>query len=342
MKLSELLKRERDTLKKPTLYVQGGWGQKLTKDMKVAFTTNPRWPFNQRPERKAKIMAASEDTIAGDCVCIQKSIFDDLVGVNNQTTAMRKPCPDITIQAIMNQCSNVRDVSYNKEPNVGDFLAYADYSHCGLYLGNNEVAESTHTGSDGFQIRAYAGRGWKWAGKLWFVEDDIEPVEPVEPKGWYVCQCASYTNKDTAISAAKAIKGASVYQGTNGYYAVALGKYSTKSEAAKHLDEAKKQRKDAYVNYFPKERLVYDGSATPTTPTTPTTVYAVQICACRDQKNIKHITGTSVYFVGGWYKQAFAYDSTAEATAHLAEIRKKYGKGCFVTSYKSDALVNKF
>lgn len=249
MTLDKYLKRQDSALKKKTLYVQGGWGQPLTEKNKVMFTTNPRWPYNQRPERKAKIMAASNDTIAVDCICGQKSIIDDLFGVDNQTTAMRKPCPDITVQALMNLCSNVRDVSYNKEPNVGDFLAYANYTHCGVYLGNGKVSEATHTGSDGLQIRDYAGRGWKWAGKLPYIENEPEPV-PVA-KVWAVQVMA---NKAKSNAKKYLRKGQSTYY-VDGYYKNAYV-FANIGECEKAISDIRKKYPDAFITNYDANALV--------------------------------------------------------------------------------------
>lgn len=243
--LSELFKRERAALAKKTLYVQGGWGQPLTEKNKVMFTTNTRWPYNQKTERKSKIMAASNDTIAVDCVCSQKSILDNLFGVDNQTAAMRKPCPDVTIQAIMNMCSNVRDVSYNKEPNLGDFLAYSDYSHCGIYLGDGEVSEATHTGTDGLQIRQYAGRGWKWAGRLPWIEDvTVYAVQVMANK--------------TIKTAKKYLKSGQSIAHVGEWFKNAY-LYKSVAEAQKNLASIRKTYKDAFLTQYNEKDIVVKG-----------------------------------------------------------------------------------
>lgn len=252
MTLSEFLKREREALNKKTLYVLGGWGQPLTDKNKKMFTSWSGWAYNQKADRKAKIFAADKDTIAVDCVCAQKSIIDGLFGVDNQTSAMRTPCPDITIQAILNKCSNVRDISYNKEPDPGDFLTYADFSHCGVYLGNNEVCEATYTGTDGLQIRAYKGRGWKWAGRLPWIEYDDAPSTITKLPAVQVM-----ANK-TLKTAKKYLKEGQTIVHVGEWYKNAYI-YKSKAEAQKNLASVRKTYKDAFITEYDEKDIVMKG-----------------------------------------------------------------------------------
>ena len=141
-------------MNKETLYAQGGWGQTLTDDNKVMFVSNPMWPYNQEPDRIEKIMAADIKVIAVDCVCGVKSLIDKLIEVNDQTKEMRKPCPDVTIRNMLADCSNIsNDIDTVIK---GEFLSYADYSHCGLYVGvidgKRMAFEVTHRWKDGAQL----------------------------------------------------------------------------------------------------------------------------------------------------------------------------------------------
>ena len=83
-----------------------------------------------------------------------------------------------------------------------------------------------------------------------------EPT-PVPVNGWYVCQCAAYKTEKGALTAAEKLKDAHVYRShTEGYYAVGLGQYDSEAQAKKNLAEAQKQRKDAFVTFYEKERLI--------------------------------------------------------------------------------------
>lgn len=81
--------------------------------------------------------------------------------------------------------------------------------------------------------------------------------EPAPVTGWYVCQCAAYKTEKGALNAAAKLLDAHVYTSrTPGYFAVALGQYNSEAEAKKHLAEAQKQRKDAFVTYYKKGELI--------------------------------------------------------------------------------------
>lgn len=81
--------------------------------------------------------------------------------------------------------------------------------------------------------------------------------EPQPVKGWWTCQCAAYKTEKGACNAAAKIKDAHVYKShTSGYFAVGIGQYDSEAEAKKHLAEAQKQRKDAFVTYYNKEDFI--------------------------------------------------------------------------------------
>lgn len=174
-------------MNKETLYVQGGWGQTLTDDNKIMFVSNPMWPYNQEPDRIEKIMAADIKVIAVDCVCSIKSLIDKLIGVNDQTTAMRKPCPDVTICDMLADCSKI---SSNIDTVIkGEFLSYADYSHCGIYVGvingRRMAFEATHRFSDGAQLididRPERRGMWAYHGRMPYIDyADVTPSVVVD------------------------------------------------------------------------------------------------------------------------------------------------------------------
>ena len=231
--------------KKPSLYVMGGYGQKLTPEWKEYFITG--YGFNRcidsyGHDRKQLILDAPEDTLAYDCVCSIKSIIN---GCKGYTTS---PCPDISIAALLRECSDRRIVSNNTRPAIGDFLTFKDFSHCGIYVGNDQVFEATYSGKDGAQLRQYQGRGWYYAGDLpYFDKPEPKPV--------------------------MYIHGVQVMANTS------------KSNAKKYLRK-----------------------------------------------------GQSTFYVDGWYKNAYTYDSIRECEEHLASIQKKY-PDAFITKYKADSLV---
>lgn len=156
-------------------YTLGGWLEPLTEENKQYFINEPRYAQNRdNATIKNGILTATSNNLAGDCVCSLKSYIDNLVGVDKQTTAMRKPCPDITIKDMLNkQCV---DVSTNMDNIlIFELMTYADYSHCGVYMGKingkRMVAEVTYRWDNGLQLidmdRAERKGLWKYHGKMW-------------------------------------------------------------------------------------------------------------------------------------------------------------------------------
>ena len=166
-----------------TLYVNGGWGQPLTDANKEYFIKN--YAFNRSTKngknRADVIRAASSDTFAFDCVCYVKSVLDGFVGDVTKPyggATYGKPCKDITIQKmITDECVDVSTDMSNIL--IGEFLSYANYSHCGIYVGiidgKRMVAECTYAWKDGVQFvdMDCANRKdmWKYHGKLWHFMD---------------------------------------------------------------------------------------------------------------------------------------------------------------------------
>lgn len=236
--------------KKKTLYVLGGFGQKLAPYYKEYFITH--YGFNRSVDyygrdRKELIMNASEDTLAYDCVCMVKSVLN---GSKGYTTS---PCPDIAISALFRQCKNGRRLS-GELPNVGDFLTFADFSHCGVYVGDGRVVECTyrdveHKGKDGVQITNFYSRYWIYAGALPYLkEEDASPANEVW--GVQTCACRKKENAEKYKQ-----PGQNIYK-VGGYYKVAFAPYSSEKEAREHLEEGRKMTKDAFIAKYPAGTLV--------------------------------------------------------------------------------------
>ena len=154
-------------------YVFGGWLQPLNDKNKAIFLNNYAENRNNATIKEG-IRTATANNLAGDCVCTIKSFLDNLVGVDNQTSTMRKPCPDISIQDMLKtECVDVSTDLNNIL--IFEFMAYADYSHCGIYMGKingqRMVAEVTQRWDNGLQLismdREERKGMWKYHGKLW-------------------------------------------------------------------------------------------------------------------------------------------------------------------------------
>lgn len=176
-----------------TRYATGGWGQPLTEANKQYFLK--QYPKNTSNSTiKNGIITATDDMFAMDCVCGFKSIVDGFTGDKTKVyggATYGVPCPDITVEAILKQeCVDVSTDFSNIL--IGEFVAYADYSHCGVYVGiingKKTVAEVTYRWLNGMQLvdmdcAARKGK-WKYHGKLWnfmdykFKGDTLPNVNP--------------------------------------------------------------------------------------------------------------------------------------------------------------------
>lgn len=161
-----------------TLYCRGGWGQPGTWANKQYFKLN--YSFNRSDvtdgdgvtkNRANEIDKATADTFFMDCSCGTKSIIDGFSANKNQKfggATYGKPCPDCTIESMLKDCTDISTDMKNIE--IGEFLVYEDFSHCGVYLGNNEVFEVTYRWKDGAQITKLDDPArvnmWKKHGKL--------------------------------------------------------------------------------------------------------------------------------------------------------------------------------
>lgn len=168
-----------------TLYVLGAFGWPLNATMKKR--AKDEYEYNRRPNRAAKIDAASADTFGSDCVCFIKSL---LWGWNGDASAkyggavyQSNGVPDIDEAAMIDACSGVStDFSTIQ---VGEAVWMP--GHIGIYIGDGLAVECTPVWKDGVQITAvhnigqksgYNGRSWTKHGKLPYVTyDAAKPAE---------------------------------------------------------------------------------------------------------------------------------------------------------------------
>lgn len=156
-----------------TLYVLGCFGAPLNEKNKQRYTNNRQ--YNQKTERKSKILASNDDTFGFDCVCLLKAILWGWNGDKNATYGGAKyqsnNIPDTTItNFIENYCTDVSEDFTNITE--GEFLVMPE--HCGIYVGKGLAIESTPIWDDGVQITevwniketSRKGRKWVKHGKL--------------------------------------------------------------------------------------------------------------------------------------------------------------------------------
>lgn len=169
-----------------TIYVLGGFGSPMNAANKKRYTNN--LDFNKKPERKAKIEAASADTFGFDCSGLIKGV---LWGWNGDTSKeygglkyQSNGVPDINANTLISKCSGTSAVFNGLE--LGELLWME--GHVGIYIGDGLAVECTHRWKDGVQITAvhniatksgYNGRAWTKHGKLPYIEY-VKEQKPVD------------------------------------------------------------------------------------------------------------------------------------------------------------------
>ena len=168
-----------------TLYVNGCFGAPLTESAKSRYTQNTA--YNRKPERAAKIRAASADTFGFDCVCFVKGLLWGWCGDENKVyggaTYASRGVADLGEDQLIALSSPSTDFS---RVEVGEVLWIP--GHMGVYLGNGLAAECTPAWDDGVQITAvlnlgkqegYRGRTWTKHGRLPYLRYEADFALPM-------------------------------------------------------------------------------------------------------------------------------------------------------------------
>ena len=164
-----------------TLYVMGCFGAPMTESNKTRYINHHS--YNQRPDRKPMIQAASADTFGFDCVCFVKGLLWGWNGNASKTYGGAgyaiNGVPDIGTEQMIAVCKDVSTDFSKVQP--GEFLWFQ--GHCGIYIGNGQAVECTPAWENGVQVTTVRnikdGTGHKWTkhGKLPYIEYSADPVE---------------------------------------------------------------------------------------------------------------------------------------------------------------------
>lgn len=145
-----------------TLYVKGGFGNTLNAKGKERVIR--AYKYNEK--RADKINAMPNDSFGFDCCGLVKGViwgfYGDPSKVYGGATYKSNNLDDVTEAGLISLC---KDVSTNLGTIQCGELLYMR-GHCGVYLGNGLVAESTPAGKDGAQITDLSFQKWTKHGKL--------------------------------------------------------------------------------------------------------------------------------------------------------------------------------
>lgn len=158
---------------KKTVYAWGMFGSQITKKSVTAKAKQyPQWYDGRSFDSLYK---SDTPTYGFDCVGLVKAV---LWGWNGSTGVKyaSNGVPDVSADGMIAKCSEVSSDFANIS--VGEFVWMR--GHCGVYMGNGKVVESTPIWKNGVQITALSCRKWLKHGKLPYVSYDTEEVETVK------------------------------------------------------------------------------------------------------------------------------------------------------------------
>lgn len=219
MKVDEFIEKLKLAASVKSLYVKGAFGAPLTGVSKKRYTQNHT--YNKKPDRTAKIMAASADTFASDCCGIIKGVLGGWCADPNKSyggTVVNQEAhgisygpdhmPDLGADGLIKACKDASTDFTRIEPGMLVWMS----GHVGVYVGDGMVVESTPSFLDGCQFTYLANIGYrtgnyrKWTkcGHLPWVEYKSAPTQE-KAENWANTQPQTYTVKkgDTLSKLAK-------------------------------------------------------------------------------------------------------------------------------------------
>ena len=164
--------------KMKTYYIKGGFGLVLNEKGKERAIK----AYKYNADRADKINALDNDTFGFDCCGVIKATIWEFSGnikkVYGGAGYKTNGLDDVNEKGLFNLCKNISDDMSNIT--IGEFMYMP--GHCGIYIGDNKVVESTPAFKCGVQITDLSARKWKAHGMLNFIEystqTNIKPVIP--------------------------------------------------------------------------------------------------------------------------------------------------------------------
>ena len=166
---------------KKTVYAWGMFGSTITKSrVQEKSKQYPYWYTQRKIDSVFASLYGSNPPVWGfDCIGLIKGVLwgwnGDEANAYGGATYASNGVPDLSADAMIGRCS---DVSSNMNSiAVGEFLWMK--GHCGIYIGNGRVVESTPKWDNGVQVTALSARNWLKHGKLPWVEYLVKEVRNV-------------------------------------------------------------------------------------------------------------------------------------------------------------------
>ena len=180
MKVENLISKLNDiATNKKTVYAWGMFGSPITKSIVTGKAKQyPSWYTSAKINGIfAPLYEANPPTWGFDCIGLIKAV---LWGWEGDTTKSyggavydSNGVPDLSADSMIGRCSEVStDFS---SVSIGEFLWMK--GHCGIYIGDGQVVESTPQWKNGVQITSLKARNWLKHGKLPWVEYSVKEVK---------------------------------------------------------------------------------------------------------------------------------------------------------------------
>ena len=166
MKSSEFVSILKNVASQKTVYAWGMFGQTITKARVEAKAK--QYPSWYTADKINRIFAPLYDKgyLGYDCVGLVKGVLWEGNYASNGV-------PDISADTMIGRCKSV-STDFSSIA-VGEFVWLK--GHCGIYIGEGKVVESTPAWSNGVQITNLSARNWTKHGKLPYIEYSSEEVK---------------------------------------------------------------------------------------------------------------------------------------------------------------------
>lgn len=155
-----------------TVYAWGMFGSTITREMVNGKAKQyPYWYTQSKLNSIFYPLCSADPPVWGfDCVGLIKGVLWGWDGNESKSYGgavyASNGVPDISADAMIDRCKSVS--SDFGSVAVGEFLWMK--GHCGIYIGNGKVVESTPKWNNGVQITSLSARSWLKHGKLPYVE----------------------------------------------------------------------------------------------------------------------------------------------------------------------------
>ena len=166
---------------KKTVYAWGMFGATITKSsVQGKAKQYPSWYTENKIATVFAPLYGSNPPVWGfDCIGLVKGVLWGWEGDETKTYGgavyASQGVSDLSADAMIGRCTDVSTDMNNIA--VGEYLWMK--GHCGIYIGNGRVVESSPKWLNGVQVTALTARTWQKHGKLPWIEYSVEEVKNV-------------------------------------------------------------------------------------------------------------------------------------------------------------------